>query len=177
MGLLCGGQRDFVRASHLPFIAATLCTHSSKPLWNWATSRRWALRRCVPYARRPRPCLCENGICSRLFGGRQRKRSASQQLPNSRRSLGGPRLLERQDVLVSGGRSYWEIVLIATLIVVSKTSVWDIATFYLNERFSATLRSFGFGTGFTLPVIILHSTECTNDCSLTGCLFNTLCFH
>lgn len=57
-------------------------------------------------------------------------------------------------LLVAPAQDYWVIAGLASLIVVSLTSVWGLATCYLNERFSTRLRSSGFGIGFSIPVII-----------------------
>jgi MFS family permease len=55
--------------------------------------------------------------------------------------------------LLSVPDNFTEIVICATLVVVVITSVWGLATCYLNERFPTRTRSSGFGMAFTLPVI------------------------
>jgi MFS family permease len=56
--------------------------------------------------------------------------------------------------LLSLPDSFSEIVMLSTLVVVINTSVWGLATCYLNERFPTRTRSSGFGMAFTLPVIL-----------------------
>ena len=57
-------------------------------------------------------------------------------------------------LLLSAPRSFAMVVVLASIIVVTLTSVWGLTTCYLNERFPTRVRSSGFGMAFTLPVII-----------------------
>jgi MFS family permease len=57
-------------------------------------------------------------------------------------------------LLLNTVQSFSMIVVLATAVVVTLTSVWGLTTCYLNERFPTRSRSSGFGMAFTLPVII-----------------------
>jgi len=57
-------------------------------------------------------------------------------------------------LLLTAPKEFWFIAVLASLIIVSLTSVWGLTTCYLNERFPTRVRSSGFGMAFTLPVII-----------------------
>lgn len=57
-------------------------------------------------------------------------------------------------LLLSAPLNFGMVVLLASIIVVTLTSVWGLTTCYLNERFPTRVRSSGFGMAFTLPVII-----------------------
>ena len=57
-------------------------------------------------------------------------------------------------LLLSAPRELWCVAVLASLIIVTLTSVWGLTTCYLNERFPTRVRSSGFGMAFTLPVII-----------------------
>jgi len=57
-------------------------------------------------------------------------------------------------LLLHAPKSFGTVVLLATIVVVTLTSVWGLTTCYLNERFPTRVRSSGFGMAFTIPVII-----------------------